>query len=136
MALRPWRLTGIPLGLAQFISNTAIDHVKDRPGPHYYAAREKAIKSSRYHYLVAGHTHRPAIELVAGDGEGERYYIDTGTWRNRVPSTPDYLAFGRLKALTYVIVYGSDEDTGGLPESRKFSSLDFWSGVTQRWEKT
>ena len=66
---------------------------------------------------------------------GERYYIDTGTWRNRVLATEDYQAFGRLKALTYVVLYGEDEDTGKMTESRKFASLDFWSGLTQRWEK-
>jgi UDP-2,3-diacylglucosamine pyrophosphatase LpxH len=134
MALRPWRLTGIPLGLAQFISNTAISHVKERAEAHIYAAREEAIQDARYHFLIAGHTHKPTTELIASDEKGERYYFDTGTWRNRVPATPDYKSFGRLKALTYVIIYGSDEDPGRTPESQKFASIDFWSGVTQRWE--
>ena len=133
MALRPWRLTGIPLGLAQFISNSAIGHVKEQPGAHVHAAREEAIRSGQYHFLVAGHTHHPAVELIAGDEKGERYYIDTGTWRNRVPATPDYKAFGHLKALTYIIIYGPDEDIGSFSESTKFASIDFWSGVTQRW---
>lgn len=135
MALRPWRLTGVPLGLAQFISNTAISHVKDWPEAHIHAAREEAIQQSLYHFLVAGHTHKPATELIASDEQGERYYFDTGTWRNRVPATPDYKSFGRLKALTYVIIYGSDEDYGSSLDSNKFASVDFWSGVTQRWEK-
>jgi predicted phosphodiesterase len=127
-----WRLTGIPLGLAQFISNTAIGGYKEESGPHYYAAREQAIRSGEYQFLVGGHTHTPAVELIAADRMGERYYIDSGTWRNRVPATPDFKAFGRLKALTYVMLYGPDEDLG-TEERPKLSSVDFWSGVTQRW---
>jgi hypothetical protein len=133
MALRPWRFTGIPLGLAQFISNLAISHITDRAKAHIHAAREAVIKQGQYHFLIAGHTHNPTTELIASDEKGERYYFDTGTWRNRVPATPDYKSFGRLKALTYVIVYGPDEDYGRPPESQKFVSVDFWSGVTQRW---
>ena len=127
-----WRLTGIPLGLAQFISNTALGDYKEEGGPHYFAAREQAIRSGDYQFLVAGHTHSPNVELIAADQKSERYYIDTGTWRNRVPATPDYKAFGRLKALTYVILYGPDEDQGA-DERPKLSSVDFWTGVTQRW---
>jgi UDP-2,3-diacylglucosamine pyrophosphatase LpxH len=133
LSLRPWRLTGIPLGLAQFISNSAVSHVKESVGPHIYAAREEAIQQGDYHFLIAGHTHNPATELIASDVKGERYYIDTGTWRNRVPATPDFKSFGRLKALTYTILYGPDEDQGDPPVPNKVASLDFWSGVTQRW---
>ncbi|MFZ0545316.1 MAG: hypothetical protein WAM60_07750 [Candidatus Promineifilaceae bacterium] len=136
LALRPWRLTGIPLGMAQFISNLAISHVQDAPGAQIHAAREEVIQNGTYHFLVAGHTHRPRVDLIASDEMGERYYIDTGTWRNRVPATPDYKAFGRLKALTYVIIYGPDEDAGSLTSAEsKLASVDYWSGFTQRWEK-
>lgn len=127
-----WRLTGIPLGLAQFISNTVIGGYKEEGGPHYYAAREKVIRDGSYQFLVAGHTHTPAVELIAADPKSERYYIDSGTWRNRVPATTDYKAFGRLKALTYVVIYGPDEDPG-TGDQPKATSMDFWSGVTQRW---
>jgi hypothetical protein len=119
--------------LAQFISNSAVSHVKESVGPHIYAAREEAIQQGDYHFLIAGHTHNPATELIASDVKGERYYIDTGTWRNRVPATPDFKSFGRLKALTYTILYGPDEDQGDPPVPNKVASLDFWSGVTQRW---
>lgn len=133
LALKSWRLVGIPLGLAQFISKTAIDSLSESPGAKELAAREEAIRSGEYRFLIAGHTHSPATELIASDGHGERYYVDTGTWRNRIPATPDFKAFGRLKTLTYVIVYGPDEDLGGNREGGKLASIDFWSGITQRW---
>jgi hypothetical protein len=66
----------------------------------------------------------------------EQYYIDTGTWRNRIPSTPDEKGFGRLKALTSVVAYGRDEDPGKAPppqDEKKVWSFDYWSGFTQRW---
>ncbi|MCI0729524.1 MAG: hypothetical protein L0332_22820 [Chloroflexi bacterium] len=133
LALKLWRLTGIPLGLAQFVSNSILGAQKERPGVETFVAREEVIRSGQYRFVVAGHTHFPKTELLTSDEKGERYYIDTGTWRNRVPSTPDFKAFGRLKALTYVIIYGPDEDLGDPPQPNKTASLDFWSGVTQRW---
>jgi hypothetical protein len=135
LALKSWRLVGIPLGLAQFISKTAIDNIGDAPGAKRFAAREEAIRSGDFKFIIAGHTHAPATELIASDGHGERYYIDTGTWRNRIPATPDFKSFGRLKTLSYVIVYGPDEDHGCSQEDDKLASVDFWSGITQRWHK-
>lgn len=135
LSLKSWRVVGVPLGLAQFISKTAIDSVSDLPGAKTFAAKEQGITSGEYRFVIAGHTHTPATELIASDNHGERYYINTGTWRNRIPSTPDFKAFGRLKTLTYVIVYGPDEDMGGDRKAEKLASIDFWSGITQRWHK-
>jgi hypothetical protein len=132
LALKVWRFVGIPLRLVEAISNRLIGGYKDGGGPHYYAAYEQAILSGNFQFVVGGHTHNPAVELIAADQQAQRYYIDTGTWRNRVPATPDYKAFGRLKSLTYVIIYGPDEDKG-TGENPKIASVDFWSGVTQRW---
>ena len=133
LALKSWRLAGIPLGLAQFISNTVLGNWRDEPGVETLASKEKVIQSGEYRFVVAGHTHRPNVALIASDEIGERYYIDTGTWRNRVPATPDYKAFGRLKSLSYAIIYGPGEDKGESAQTGKVSSIDFWSGVTQRW---
>lgn len=133
LALRSWRLAGIRLGLAQFISDSIIAGREDVPPASRLAARESVIQSADYRFLVAGHTHKPAVELIASDARGERYYIDTGTWRNRLPATPDYDGFGRLKALTYVVFYGPDEDIGLEQLGKKVSSMDYWNGFTQRW---
>jgi hypothetical protein len=121
------------LGLAQFISNTVLGNWSDEPGVETIVSKEEVIQSGEFRYVVAGHTHRSNVALVASDEISERYYIDTGTWRNRVPATPDYKAFGRLKSLSYAIIYGPGEDKGESAHTGKVSSIDFWSGVTQRW---
>jgi UDP-2,3-diacylglucosamine pyrophosphatase LpxH len=133
LSLKSWRLAGIPLGLAQFISNTILQNLHSQVTPQVLASREQAICSGEYLFVVAGHTHNPATELIAHDDKGERYYLNSGTWRNRVPATPDFRAFGRLKALTYVLIYGPDEDIGNVERPLKLASFDFWTGVTQRW---
>ncbi|UCC50992.1 MAG: metallophosphoesterase [Anaerolineaceae bacterium] len=137
-AAKPWRWTSkhIPLDLAEAIAVKALNSTARRPGVELYAARENTIRNGQHRFLIAGHTHRPQVALIANDHFGERYYVDTGTWRNRVPATPDYRQFGRLKSLNYVIVYGPDEDRGALPDdSEKIASFDFWSGSTQGWER-
>jgi UDP-2,3-diacylglucosamine pyrophosphatase LpxH len=130
--LQSWRVAGIPFGLAQFIANSVITSDRLRPPAVTFAAREEAVASAEAWFVVAGHTHRPAVELLAADASGERYYVDTGTWRNQLPSTADFKAFGRLRTLTYVIFYGPDEDVGRHRLDGKSVSFDFWSGVTQR----
>ena len=138
LAAKPWRWTSqhIPLDLAEAIATRALGSTAKRPGVELYAARESTIRSGQHRFVIAGHTHRPQVALIANDHNGERYYVDTGTWRNRVPATPDYKQFGRLKNLTYVIVYGPDEDRGALaPDRAKIASFDYWSGSTQGWER-
>jgi len=146
--LKAWKVTHeLPAGLVKSVADLA--HGKPGKPPVDYAAREQAIVDGSARLLIAGHTHNPVVELAASDPRhGERYYVDTGTWRNRVPSTPDDKAFGHLKALTYVTVYASDEDTGsGLGDPRtaaganamtpgaRLFSFDYWSGVTQRFSR-
>ena len=138
LASKPWRWASkyIPLELAEKVSNIALKSTASRPRTEEYAARESSILSGQYRYVIAGHTHTPRVSLIANDQHGERYYVDTGTWRNRVLATYDYLQFGRLKALNYMIAYGPNEDRGALPSDRlKIASFDYWSGVTQGWER-
>lgn len=138
LALKPWRWAGtIPLGLAESIAARALKSHGQRAGAETFAVREESIRNGRDRFIVAGHTHRPQVALLAHDAGGERYYTDTGTWRNRVPATPDFTQFGRLKALTYVTIYSDAEDRGAMAASdQKLVSFDFWSGVTQGWKKT
>jgi UDP-2,3-diacylglucosamine pyrophosphatase LpxH len=135
LSLKSWRISGIPLGFAKFTSNTLLGTDIIVGDVVSMAAKEEVIQRGEYQYIVAGHTHRPATELIASDELGERYYIDTGTWRNRVPATSDFKAFGRLKSMTYVIIYGPDEDPGNGSDQAKITSVDFWSGITQRWNE-
>lgn len=138
LAAKPWRWASkfIPLEMAEKIANIALKSTSNQPRTEEYVARESSIRSGQYRYVIAGHTHTPRVSLVANDRHGERYYVDTGTWRNRVLATIDYEQFGRLKALNYMIAYGPNEDRGALPSDRlKIASFDYWSGVTQGWER-
>jgi len=149
LKLRPWNVfKTIPHELLDRLQKAL--RGTEKP-PVTFAAREAAIRSGQARLLIAGHTHNPAVELAASDrANGERYYVDTGTWRNRVPLTPDGKGFGHLKALTYVVVYASDEDLGvNTDDARekpaagqdnainavpvKLHSFDYWSGFTQRF---
>jgi UDP-2,3-diacylglucosamine pyrophosphatase LpxH len=138
LAAKPWRWASriIPLEVAEKTANIALKSTGKRPSTEQYAARESSIISGQYRYIIAGHTHTPRISLIANDHQGERYYVDTGTWRNRVLSTFDYQHFGRLKSLNYMVAYGPNEDRGLLPDNRlKIASFDYWSSLTQGWER-
>ena len=138
LAAKPWRWTNshIPLDLAEAIASKALAGTMKRPGAEVYASRENSIRNGRHRFLVAGHTHRPQVSLIANNRFGDQYYVDTGTWRNRVPATPDYRQFGQLKTLSYATIYGPNEDRGALSSDRvKIASFDFWSGLTQGWER-
>lgn len=136
LGARPWRWVPprLPFALAEKIATRALAGTASRPGAERFAARESSVLAGQSRYVIAGHTHRPQVALIANDRHGERYYVDTGTWRNRVPATPDFKQFGRLKALNYMVAYGPDEDRGALPpQSMKIASFDYWSGLTQGW---
>jgi UDP-2,3-diacylglucosamine pyrophosphatase LpxH len=138
LAAKPWRWASrlIPLDIAEKTATIALKSTAKRPVTEEYAARESSIISGRYRYVIAGHTHKPRVSLIANDHQGERYYIDTGTWRNRVLTTIDYQQFGRLKSLNYMVAYGPNEDRGLLSDNRlKIASFDYWSGLTQGWER-
>lgn len=130
LRLRLWRITRrIPSTLVRRLLSAG----KEPPPPVKFAAKEPALRSGRARYVIAGHTHNPAVELAVADGDGGRYYVDTGTWRNRIPVAPESTGFGRLKALTYVIVYGPEEDPGETDGGASLGSFDYWSGFTQRF---
>ena len=64
----------------------------------------------------------------SGDEAGDRFYINTGTWRDVIPSTPDRRTFGRMRALTYVTLYAKSEQTEAC------NSFDYWTGFTKDWK--
>ncbi|MFN2137002.1 MAG: hypothetical protein ACK2UK_13665 [Candidatus Promineifilaceae bacterium] len=138
LAAKPWRWTSkrLPLELAESVASVALRSTAKRPSTENYVRRESGIQNGYFRYVIAGHTHTPRISLISNDKLGERYYVDTGTWRNRVLATYDFEQFGRLKALNYMIAYGPNEDRGALPPERlKIASFDYWSGLTQGWER-
>ena len=95
--------------------------------PELSARRESVIEKNEVRLVLAGHTHAPEVCLIKSDESGDRFYINTGTWRDVIPSTPDRRTFGRLRALTYVVLYAKSEQD----ESR--NSFDYWTGFTKDW---
>lgn len=96
--------------------------------PQVFAMREELIANNKVRLVLAGHTHAPEVCLVKSDERGDSYYINTGTWRNVIPSTPDRRTFGRMQALTYVVLYAESEQAG-------CNSFDYWTGLTKDWNR-
>lgn len=99
----------------------------DPEEPQRFAMREELIANDKVRLILAGHTHAPEVCLVKSDEHGDSFYINTGTWRDVIPSTPDGRTFGRIRALTYVVLYAKTEQTGS-------NSFDYWTGLTKDWE--
>jgi UDP-2,3-diacylglucosamine pyrophosphatase LpxH len=99
--------------------------------PELVAQREELLQKQEVRLVVAGHTHTPEVCLIGSDRGGDRFYINTGTWRYRIPSSADRRTFGRLQALTYVMLFGRDEDPKDGAE--RVGSFDYWTGYTRHW---
>src|SRR5215510_13902490 len=111
------------------ISHFMLGGETDRP--ELVAQREELIQNDSIRLVLAGHTHSPQVSLIKTDREADRFYINTGTWRNSIPSTPDGRTFGLIKALTYVMLFSAKEDPKG--PGRQFGSFDYWTGYTRHW---
>ena len=104
----------------------------DMARPELMAQREMLLQQKMVRLVIAGHTHDPQLCLIGSDPEADRFYINTGTWRNRIPSTPDERTFGRIKALTYVMLFSSAEDN--RLGNKTVGTFDYWTGYTQHFE--
>jgi UDP-2,3-diacylglucosamine pyrophosphatase LpxH len=104
----------------------------DMARPELMAQREKVLQEREVRLVIAGHTHQPQLCLIASDPEADRFYINTGTWRSRIPSTPNERTFGRIKALTYVMLFSSAEDN--RLGNQTLGTFDYWTGYTQHFE--
>lgn len=128
--LKAWRL-GIPLPVARLYTRYAVRE-ETQTGPRMFAAREAVVRDGSVSLVVAGHSHNPQVALLAsGGGAGERYFVDTGTWRNRIPSTPDLNGFGKLGNPTHVVVYASDEGKSAARGAGGYEPFDYWSGFAR-----
>jgi UDP-2,3-diacylglucosamine pyrophosphatase LpxH len=106
----------------------------DVAGPEILAQREKLIQKKKVRMVVAGHTHHPQVCLLGSDPESDRFYVNTGTWRNRIPATPEDRTFGRLQALTCLMLFSSAEDRKEGKEDT-FGTFDYWTGYTRHWRR-
>jgi UDP-2,3-diacylglucosamine pyrophosphatase LpxH len=108
----------------------------DAEGPERFAAREELVHTGQVRMVLAGHTHSPQVSLIAADAREERFYINTGTWRTRIPATDDRRTFGHMKALTYVMLFAADEDPDRAGPNAEFGSFDYWTGYTRHWPRS
>jgi UDP-2,3-diacylglucosamine pyrophosphatase LpxH len=79
-----------------------------------WAEKEELIqdRESTLKCVVSGHTHTPEVALISVKQGEERYYLNTGTWRNVIPATTDYLEFGHLKSTAKIFIFRPNEKNG------------------------
>lgn len=97
---------GVPYWLVKLLMKRVSKTIKLRSQADW-AKREELIldENSGCKCVISGHSHFAELVLLSAKNGDERYYINTGTWRNVIPATQNYDDFGRLKALTKVIVF-------------------------------
>ncbi len=108
----------------------------DTQVPESLAAREELIRTGQVRLVLAGHTHSPKVSLIAADAQEQRFYINTGTWRTSIPATLNRRTFGSMKALTYVMLFGTKEDPNGANSGAELGSFDYWTGYTRHWAQS
>ena len=77
------------------------------------AAALKLINSNKCDYVLFGHTHESAVHLLDVEGGKEKYYINTGTWRNRVVPggyKKKGIVFGHQESIDYVMFKIDDSE--------------------------
>ena len=85
-------------------------------------------------FILYGHTHKPLIQPLDGEGGREVLYINTGTWRERIFKTigldksPDFV---KLKQMTYLAFYREDEDVNN--KATGTVSFDMWTGNKMKY---
>jgi hypothetical protein len=108
--LNPWH-KNIPYRLVHRASNSITDRIgkNERDLP---AGREELLQKNgeSVRCVVSGHTHQPQVALLDAQDGVERYYFNSGTWRNQVPVSPNQASFGRIKTFSNVVIYRSDEN--------------------------
>ncbi|MEA3327169.1 MAG: hypothetical protein U9R53_07645 [Chloroflexota bacterium] len=98
--------------------------------PVKWVKHEKLIRDthSGCKCVISGHTHFPEVSLISALEGDQRYYLNTGTWRNMIPATKNYQDFGRLEAMAKVIVFPPVKNQNNKAEVPW--SFHFLSGVS------
>jgi len=86
--------------------------------PHYENMAEK--ESSLY--VVYGHTHKENIAFLGLHDSLHRYYINSGTWRERILASSRG-SFTRYKTMTYALFYKKEERVTAFP------AFELWNGA-------
>ncbi|MCJ7694959.1 MAG: metallophosphoesterase [Anaerolineaceae bacterium] len=98
-----------PYWLIIMIMKVVSKNIK-QPSVRNIVAKETCLdEDSDIKCIISGHTHNPEVEIVSFNNGVERYYINSGSWRNQVLAASKLNSFGHLRALAKVIVFGTDE---------------------------
>ena len=119
---------GVPYWMAKQMMKKASKQIKLNSQARW-AKREALLRNlgSGCKCVVSGHTHFPEVSLVSAVKGDERYYINTGTWRNIIPATKNFKDFGMLESMTKLFIYApSERDTAAVESPWSFQYL---SGV-------
>ena len=103
-------MKGVPFWLMKRIMKIVSRNIKVKSQVKW-AKRESLLKGAdaTCKSVISGHTHFAEVSLITAKNGYEQYYINTGTWRNVIPATRKFKHFGRLKALTKVILFDPQE---------------------------
>lgn len=97
---------GVPYWLVKMIMNRVSKTIKLKSQAEWAKQEELILdEDSGCKCVISGHSHFAEVSLLSAKQGDERYYINTGTWRNVIPATKHYDDFGKLKALTKVMVF-------------------------------
>jgi len=106
---RLWR-KGLPFWLMKTLINPISSRSKILSNLNLML-RESCIKddASTINCVVSGHTHVPTAGLLKVKNGIEKYYINSGTFRNLITATPSLSRFGRLRSKARVLIFTKEE---------------------------
>lgn len=87
----------------------------------------KLIERHKFDYVLFGHTHESCVHLLDAEEGKEKYYINTGTWRDRiVPGgyKRKGIVFGHQKSVDYAI-FSIDDRNGQV------KGFQLWNGTVK-----
>ena len=109
LKLRPWRF-GLPYGLGKALV-LPVSNKSKLGSPIAMVSKEECLQSgnSAIQCIVSGHTHFPVVELLQVEGDHEKYYLNSGTFRNLITSTPDMSEFGKIRSKARILIFEPGE---------------------------
>ena len=109
LSMRLWRF-GLPFWLIKALINPIFKRSKISSNLEVIS-REECLQAenSPIRCIVSGHTHDALVELLKVENGIETYYINSGTFRNVITSTPNMGSFGRLRSKARVLIFKPQE---------------------------
>lgn len=89
--------------------------------------------------IISGHTHTPEVTLISAKHGEDRFYINTGTWRNMIPATKNFKNFSRLKSMTKLMIFQPDEhqdQSEGFEWSFHYLSGESYGNYNHQYDPT